>query len=121
MFLDFNQVDNYNLLDNFYCGIGFQICEKFIINLIEDVIDFSELILKNSNYKAQIAHYFLNNFQIKPKYSEPKIEGGLSDRIFIIDLFDNKDKIIATGKGKSKKKAEQDASKKALIYYKVLS
>ena len=29
MFLDFNEVDNYNLLENFETGIGFQILEKF--------------------------------------------------------------------------------------------
>jgi ribonuclease III len=121
MFLDFNQVDNYNLLDNFYSGIGFQICEKFIINLIEDIIDFSDLILKNTNYKDQISRFFMNNFEIKPVYSEPRIEGGLSDRIFIVDVLDKTGKVISSGKGKSKKKAEQSASKNALIYYKVIS
>jgi ribonuclease III len=120
MFLDFNEVDNYNLLDNFYSGIGFQICEKFIINLIEDKIDFSDLILRNNNYKEQLSRFYQNTFQIKPIYSEPSIDGGLSDRIFNINVYDNNNNVIASGNGKSKKKAEQNASKNALIYYKVI-
>ena len=40
MFLDFNEVDNYNLLEHFYSGIGFRICEKFMIHVIEEFVDF---------------------------------------------------------------------------------
>ena len=61
MFLDFNEVDNYNLMENYYSGIGFQICEKFIVHFIEDKVDFANLIILNTNYKQQIMHYFKEN------------------------------------------------------------
>lgn len=115
MFLDFNEIDNYNLLDNFYSGIGFQICEKFITHVIEEHVDFSELIIKNTNYKEQLSRYFKNELDGQLTFSEARIDGGLVDRIFIIDVLDLENKIIATGSGKSKKKAEQNACKNALV------
>lgn len=115
MFLDFNEIDNYNLLDNFYSGIGFQICEKFITHVIEEHVDFSELIIKNTNYKEQLSRYFKNELEGQLTFSEARVDGGLVDRIFIIDVLDLENKIIATGSGKSKKKAEQNACKNALV------
>ena len=56
--LDFNGDDNYNLLDNYYVGIGFQICEKFLINVYEDLVNFTDLIMTNTNYKKQLGRYF---------------------------------------------------------------
>ena len=114
MFLDFNETDNYNLLDNFYSGIGFQICEKFIINVLEDIIDFSELILKNTNYKEQLNAYFMTEFDAKIEFSEAIIEGGLVDRVFKISVLKD-GKSFSDGIGKSKKKAEQNACKNGLI------
>ena len=40
MFLDFNDIELDEKYD-FYSGMGFQVCETFIINLIEDKIDFN--------------------------------------------------------------------------------
>lgn len=115
MFLDFNQIDNYNLLDNYYSGVGYQICEKFLINVYEEYVDFSELILKNNNYKEQLNKIFQEKYNIQPIYSEPLIEGDLNNKIYTVNVLDNKGEIIGTGYGKSKKKAEQYASKNSII------
>ena len=42
----------------------------FIINVIESHIDFSELILKDYNYKDQLLRYFQQKYQQTPKYKE---------------------------------------------------
>ena len=115
MFLDFNEIDNYNLLDNFYSGIGFQICEKFIMHVIEEHVDFSELILKNNNYKEQLTKYFNKTYDNPINFSEPMVDGGLNDRLYTVNVLDDKNSIIGTGIGKSKKKAEQYACKDTLI------
>ena len=111
MFLDFNQIDNYNLLDNYYSGVGYQICEKFLINVYEEYVDFSELILKNNNYKEQLNKLFQEKYGIPTIYSEPIVEGDLNNKIYTVNILDDKGAILATGYGKSKKKAEQLASK----------
>ena len=115
MFLDFNEIDNYNLLDNFYSGIGFQICEKFIMHVIEEHVDFSELILKNNNYKEMLNKYFKETYESAINFSEVSVDGGLNDRLYTINVLDNKNNILGTGIGKSKKKAEQYACKDTLI------
>jgi len=120
MFLDFNEIDNYNLLDNFYSGIGFQICEKFIIHVIEEFVDFSELILKNNNYKEMLTKYFNETYQSSINFSEPSVEGGLNDRLYTVDVLDANNVVMGTGVGKSKKKAEQYACKDTLINLKII-
>jgi len=115
MFLDFNEIDNYNLLDNFYSGIGFQICEKFIIHVIEEYVDFSELIISNNNYKEMLSKYFNETYSTSINFSDPSVEGGLNDRLYTVNVLDDKNNVIGTGVGKSKKKAEQYACKDTLI------
>ena len=70
MFLDFNETDNYNLMENFYSGpSGNQICEKFIIHFILKIKYFADLIRRNTNYKEQLMKYF------KEKYSQlPRVK-----------------------------------------------
>ena len=121
MFLDFNEIDNYNLLDNFYSGIGFQICEKFIMHVIEEHVDFSELILKQSNYKEMLNKYFSETYDSPINFSEPTVEGGLNDRLYTVNVLDDENNIMGTGIGKSKKKAEQYACKDTLINLKIIN
>jgi dsRNA-specific ribonuclease len=97
-------------------GPGFQICQNFIIDLIESHIDFSELILKDTNYKDQLLRFFQHNYQITPKYKEESIDGPPHKRYFTMSVSTPEGNVIGTGKGKSKKQAEQNASKYALVY-----
>ena len=121
IFLDFNKSKlNTGILSNTYSGIGFQIAEMFIINVIEAKIDFSELILKDYNYKDQLLRYFQQLYQETPKYKEVCSEGPPHDRTFTMCVEAPNGDIIAEGIGRSKKKAEQLASKNALIKYKVI-
>ena len=73
--------------------------------------------MNNTNYKDQLLRHFQQSFQMTPKYEEEEVEGPPHQRIFTMSVSGPKGNIIGTGKGKSKKKAEQRASKYALIYY----
>ena len=118
MILDFDSktIPNYD----FYSGIGFQLCEKFIINLIESKVDFSELIITDHNYKEQLSKYFQKEYKNSPKYKQISAEGIGSDRIFVMGVYDNEDLQISEGVGSSKKVAQQNAAKNALIKYGVI-
>ena len=98
-------------------GLGYHICQKLIINIIETHVDFMELILKDTNYKDRLLRYYQQNYQTTPKYKEEETEGPPHKRIFTMSVSDLNGKVIGIGKGKSKKKAEQKASKNALIYF----
>ena len=96
----------------------FKIVEKFIIAIIHNYIDISELILNDNNYKDQILRYFQKNFSVQPKYETIKDE---DNNVFISSIclpLSNKE---IKGKGNTKKKAEQDVAKNVLVHYRVIS
>ena len=91
--------------------------EQFIIQCIEKYIDFSDIILRDNNYKDQILRYFQHNYKVHPTYKTSKDE---HNNIYICEILKEND-LIAKGIGQSKKKSEQEASKRALIKFRVLS
>jgi len=95
----------------------FKLVERFIIACIEKYIDFSDTILRDNNYKDQILRYLQHNYQVYPTYQCEKIK---EDNIYLCKIFKG-DEHIETGSGISKKKSEQDASRRALIKYCVIS
>ena len=113
LYLDFN-VQEISYYD-FYSGIGFHICEKFLINLIESKVDFSDLIKNDYNYKDQLLRFFQHTYHKPPKYELVSSEQLENEKLFIINVLDEKGEILCEGQGSSKKKAEQNGSKMALI------
>lgn len=98
-----------------YLDKGYHKTEEFIINLIEMYCDFTEIILKDNNYKDQISRYFQQTFNLYPKYKTEKYEDIFKSTIY------NGERVVCIGEGVSKKKAEQDVSKKALIHFNVIT
>tara|TARA_B100000575_G_C23113584_1_gene643520 strand:+ start:564 stop:1376 length:813 start_codon:yes stop_codon:yes gene_type:complete len=96
---------------------SYSFVEQFIIQCIEKYIDFSDTILKDNNYKDQILRYFQHNYKVYPKYITVKCEENNS---YTCKIY-QEDKHIETGYGNSKKKSEQDASRRALIKFHVIS
>ena len=116
MYLDFNKNTEINKLSiKTRTNLGYQICEKFLLNIMEDEIDFEKLILHDDNYKDVLLRYYQHNFQITPEYRELSLNGPAHKRVFVMAVLDKEGKVLATGTGRTKKKAEQLASKKALI------
>jgi ribonuclease-3 len=117
--------NNLNILEDvFEAFIGaifldndYEITKEILLNIIEKYIDFTDIIVKNNNYKDQIIKYLQHNFKENPKYND---KGCIDDNIYRCELI-FQDKIISRGEGKSKKKAQQDASKNALVHYNVLN
>jgi len=95
----------------------FKLVEQFIIATIEKYVDFSDTILNDNNYKDQILRYFQHNYKVYPTYRCEKME---NNNTYVCKIFKGEDH-IETGKGNSKKKSEQDASRRALIKFCVIS
>jgi dsRNA-specific ribonuclease len=98
-------------------GAGYFIVEQWIIHIIENYIDFSELILQKTNYKDMLVNYMQQTFQYTPKFYELNISTKDSVKIFNYCIKDRNNTIIATATGYSKKDAENNVSKEALLYY----
>lgn len=107
--------------DNY--GDGINIIYPFLINVIQDNIDISSLILVQDNYKDQLMRYFQKEFDGKfPLYEQLSIENEVNDkgityRKFTMCVRDLHQNIIGKGHAKSKKEAEQKAAQDALKKY----
>ena len=91
--------------------------KQFILRSIEEHVDFVELISKDNNYKDQILRYFQHNFKVHPTYICEKNEDTNTFECQILKDIE----LIESGTGTTKKKAEQDASRKALLHFHVIS
>ncbi|MBD23853.1 MAG: hypothetical protein CMG46_02445 [Candidatus Marinimicrobia bacterium] len=96
----------------------YYLVKRFIISIIEKYIDFSDLIINDTNYKDQLLRYFQNNYKEYPIYNT--FTDKSNKNMFTSKVFHN-DKYISTGNGETKKKSEQDASKNALIHFGLLN
>lgn len=94
---------------------SYEEAKEFIISVIEHHVDFTDILLNDTNYKDQLSRYFQKNFKEYPVYEHTKKEN------FIFCEIKREGKTISIGKGESKKKSEQDACYKALCFYNVLT
>ena len=98
-------------------GAGYFIAETWIIYIIENYLDITDLILQKTNYKDMLVAYMQQTYQQIPRFCELSIITKDSLKIFKYCVKDRTGTTIATANGYSKKEAENNVSKEALIYY----
>lgn len=97
-----------------YLDHGFEIAKEFILD------KFAEIIEKSSNnkiiidFKTELQEYLQRDGDITINYELSRHEGPPHRRTFFLNVY-VKDKLMGEGSGFSKKDAEQNAAKKALI------
>ncbi|MEF3280220.1 MAG: ribonuclease III [Elusimicrobiota bacterium] len=92
-----------------YLDGGFEYAKKFIERLIKETGSFLP-----SDYKSEIQEYCQKRYKTLPYYKLISQTGPDHEKLFKIALFINNQK-ISEGEGASKKEAEQDAARKAII------
>lgn len=95
-----------------YLDGGYNEARRFIITIASDKID--EVINQNifTDFKSELQKLTQKVFETLPEYHIKYETGPEHDKTFVVDLFIN-NQYYCSGSGKSKKKAEQDAAKKA--------
>lgn len=117
--------NNFNILEDafesfiaaIFFDLGMDCAKEWIIGVIETHLDFSELVRVNNNFKDIMLKYFQQNHGYIPKFYEIGVNTDGRNKVFKLCLKDNKDSIISYGEGRTKKDAENDASKKAIQKY----
>ena len=125
LFLDQNETKFYSkvvtdLGNQRLIGPGWQIANAFIENVIEKVVDFEELLMKEENYKEQLLQFYQKEFKMTPEYISISVEGPPHNRIFTEGVLGKDGDIIAKGVGKKKQDGQQHASLVALKYFGVI-
>ena len=118
-------------------NVGFEPCCLLLFNLLETLIDYSEKLYKDNNYKDILLRYHHKNKCTFPIYHTICSEGPPHKRKYIMGVENpniseiNKNKYIKNnnfkelclsfGKGYSKKEGEQSSAKMALILHGALN
>jgi len=98
-------------------GTGFQTVYKWIVAVIETIVDFSELVKQKSNPKDTLVKHCQHTFQWIPNFYELDVSEKNNKKIHTVCVKNNKGDIIATAKGDSRKLAEFETATKALKYF----
>jgi ribonuclease-3 len=107
---------------------GFEPCMFLITNLLETLIDYSEKLYCDNNYKDILLRYHHHKKWDSPIYTNIHFDGPAHKRKYIMgvekynanEIINDYDKYIGYGIGSSKKEGEQNSAKMALIIYGLL-
>lgn len=107
---------------------GFEPCMFLIVNLLETLIDYSEKLYCDNNYKDQLLRIHHQNKWKFPQYITIHFEGPPHKRKYIMGVERHdaepdcpiEKKCVSFGIGSSKKEGEQNAAKMALAIYGIL-
>jgi dsRNA-specific ribonuclease len=108
---------------------GFEPCMFLIVNLLETLIDYSEKLYCDNNYKDQLLRVHHQNKWKFPQYVTIHFEGPPHKRKYIMGVEKHdvepdcpiEKRCASFGIGSSKKEGEQNAAKMALIIHGILN
>jgi ribonuclease-3 len=97
-----------------YLDLGEQIVSKFIINIMENVVDFTQIIIDDINYKHQLLEIFQKLWNLTPNYKKISEIGPPHQKTYKMATMDYLGNIIGNGIAPTKKDAEQISSKNSI-------
>ena len=95
-------------------GEDIKVVGQWLINVIENNVDFTHLIMNNENPKDSLIRYFQHTHGYIPKLVDYNIQVINGKKMFKVCLKDANDNVLGIGTGPSKKKAETDCAKSYL-------
>lgn len=103
------------LVGAIYMDLGLLNAKKFVLNLFENPIYVDmECIMIDDNYKDQLMRLCQTNRWGLPEYNNEQVDSVFHVNVIVTNTF------LASGTGKNKKQAEQDAAKNMLAILKGL-
>jgi len=93
IFLDFNRIevkDESGWFSNiFNCGPGLQMAQIFIENIMENHVDWTNLIINDDNFKNKLQVIIQKEFKITPDYLEINTDPNddINDKIYTMGVF----------------------------------
>lgn len=98
-------------------GAGYYVAQMWIINILEQYLDFSDLIQSKTNFKDMLVRYMQHTFQDAPRFYEVSVDTRSNSKVFTYCVKNRAGTVIGKAQGSSKKDAENNAAQAALEYY----
>ena len=96
-----------------YLDLGFNAARRFVLDLIDRLVDLQALSAKRSNYKSLLLEFVQARGWPQPVYTVLAEDGPSHDRRFTIGVLVD-EQPYGQGQARSKKQAEQQAAREAL-------
>lgn len=104
------------LIGAIYVDKGYKKTKEFVIHkIINKNIDLVKLAFTDSDYKSQVIEWAQKN-KIDILFEDEEIESTDQNNLYFTSTVKVDDQILGSGKGLSKKEAQQNASKEALSH-----
>ena len=85
---------------------GFQVCEEFMLRILENEVVMEKLVVQDTNFKDKLLRYYHHNFQQTPQYKKLELH-NYNNKEITIAVLDIDGNIFSTATSNAKKKAEQ--------------
>jgi dsRNA-specific ribonuclease len=101
---------------------GFNVCQQFMIALMEKELDFAQILFVETNFKDHLLQYFHQMRWEDPTYGVMDISGLDHAKQFSVYVMCRKfplddGEMVGNSVESSKKKGEQEAARQALIFF----
>lgn len=100
------------LIGALYLDLGIAVTRDFIMMVLRTYADMEDILL-DTNYKDRLSKH-LKKLNMDPAVFETVFETGGANASFVVNVLSGT-QLLASGNGKTKKDAEQAASKEALV------
>lgn len=105
-----------------YSEVGYEVCRKFTITLIEKEIDLAQMLHQETNFKERLLQYYHLRKWMDPIYGVLDVSGPENKKMYTMYVkcrktHQDEGEIAGIGVGTSKKNGEQNAAKQSLLQY----
>jgi len=97
---------------------GYIVAKRWLVAFLEANVDFRDLVTNNpGQHKEALTRVFACTYGQAPRYADVSVE-SLPDHTkrYTVCVKNHEDVVLGIGEGASRKAAENEASKKALVY-----
>lgn len=101
------------LIAALYRDGGLPAARTFVVRLFEELVTAPELLVLGRDCKSELQEYLSSHGSPQPEYRLLEESGPPHDRLFVFEILIG-DTVAGTGRGKSKKIAQQAAAAEAL-------
>ncbi|CAH6421489.1 Ribonuclease III [uncultured virus] len=105
-----------------YQDVGFNTCQKFMINLLEQEVDFAQILHTETNFKDLLLQFFHQRKWRDPIYGQLDVSGPDHKKQFLMYVkckktMDDDGEMVGMSTASSKKAGEQNCAREALVKF----